>query len=753
MEASGTGRTPTHDRHAVDGGAGRLRAVLLPAALLLAGVAALLAARLSSGASAGAVRAALERLVDSPGNLGALRPVAAHALDALRDAAPAVLALGLCAAILAARLLVRAGRRRRAGGAGAPAAPDTDRGPADAPARAAGTGVVGTGVGAPPSDGPPGFARAGHAAASGAPSAPPRSAPDPARAQLDIALAELARLRDAAALREEELRTARESRSRLVARLSHALRTPLNGIIGMTELVIAGDADEERRRHAARLTGAAQNLLGVANGLLDHAQLESGELRLQRSRFALHDAIEEGCQRRGAEAHARGVELVCYVDEDVPRDVDGDGVRLWQVIDALVANAIEHTERGEVVVRVVREGPSGSVLPGGGAAGGAGGATRSRYRCDVQDTGAGLSPESQLELWRAFRGAPAEGVGDARDASGGDADAPGALGLGLRTASELARRMGGELDVRSRLGEGSRFSFAFELGDVEQRRNVRAAPRTLRGARALIVDDNETNRTILAHQLGSWGMHVECTDGGREALAALRAARDADRDHELLVLDLHMPGMDGLELARRIAADPALPRVPVLMLTSSEIDLDAAELDALGIERNLAKPARQSVLHDTLASMLRAVDDRGRGPAAKGAGDGSDAADGEPPLLDAAALDGIRALQRPDKPDLLARVVDVWGARAPELVAEMRAAIEASDAGALAGAVHGLKSSSSYLGAARLAARCRSVEAALEPDGAAVAGLGELVDAVDAERRAVAEALADALAGFAGRAA
>lgn len=222
----------------------------------------------------------------------------------------------------------------------------------------------------------------------------------------------------------------------------------------------------------------------------------------------------------------------------MPKDVDGDGNRLWQVVDALVANAIEHTDRGEDESATARAEPDGS---------------------------------------------------------------------GLRTASELVRRMGGELDVRGRLGEGSRFGFTFELGDVAQSGPSRAGPRTLRGVRALVVDDNETNRTILAHQLGNWGMHVESADGGEAALAALRAADAVGHWPDLLVLDLHMPGMDGLELARRIAADPALRGAPALMLTSSEVDLEAAELDASGIERNLTKPARHSVLHDTLASMLRAA--------------------------------------------------------------------------------------------------------------------------------------------------
>ena len=575
----------------------------------------------------------------------------------------------------------------------------------------------------------------------------------------------------------------RTGRSRFVARISHGLRTPLNGILGMAGMVaVQGIDDAERARRAARLTSSARNLLGVVNGMLDHALLENGELRLQRSRFGLHETIEEGCQRRGAEAHARGVELVCYIDDDVPRDVDGDGERVWQVVDALVANAIEHTERGEVVVRVVRDGPPGAAGPSGPdeAAG-----TRSRYRCDVQDSGSGLSPESQLALWRAFRGGegatrdapdgviearPSEDRAEQGDGSGGGTDA--VLGLGLRTASELARRMGGGLDVRSRLGEGSRFSFAFELGDVEQRERERSAGSTLRGIRALVIDDNETNRTILGHQLGNWGMSADCADGGPAALEALVAATEADAPFEVLVLDLHMPGMDGLELARRIVADPRIEPVPALMLTSSEVDLDAAELDALGIERNLTKPARQSVLHDTLASMVRR-EGAAREPGVRvarsvpvgavpvGATPGGpvpqepasedetrEAASGPEPAsrpagLDPDALAEIRALERPEKPGLVARIVEVWRTRAPELARDMRAALEPPDPDAIGAAVHELRSSGGYLGATEVVARCRELEEALvcgETDPERLAGL---VDAVDEACEAAGLALVE----------
>ncbi len=703
-------------------------------ALFLLATGALVGSRFVQAAGPEALSALLGALREDPLDPEAWRVLGSGALDAARGAALGIAVLGTAAANLGLLLLAR----RRV-------APEPDA-RAELPASAI------------EADGDSGAADA---------SAGPAAAPVPAtsaaalRAQLDIALAELERSRRALALHENELRAVAESRTRFVARMSHALRTPLNGVLGVTELLVASGLDEAQGDLAARLNGATQNLLGTVNALLDHGRLESGELRLQRSRFPLHEAIEDACACRAAEAHARGVELVCYIDEDVPRGADGDGTRLRQVIDALLANAIEHTDSGEVVVRVVRE-ASASRAVGETDGAGASGGERSRYRCDVQDTGAGLSPERQLELWRAFRHAECAGPAEASQASetrDGERVDAGVLGLGLSVANELVRRMGGVIDVRSRLGEGSRFSFDFELGDVDQRTGSRPSPRTLRGARVLVVDDNETNRTILSHQMGNWGVEVACADGGAQALELMREAHGAERAFDLLVLDLHMPGMDGLELARRIAADGELASVPALMLTSSEIDLDAAALDAIGIERNLMKPARQAVLHDTLASMLRAPDARREAPrheavpadarttdlpAAPSVGPGSACAAQAPDagLLDASALAAIRELQHPDKPDLLNRVVGVWAVRAAELLGEMRDALAARDGDALLSATHGLKSSSGYLGATTVAARCTEVEAALARSGdVADAELVALVDALDADRAAAAAEL------------
>ena len=400
-------------------------------------------------------------------------------------------------------------------------------------------------------------------------------------AQLRIAASELSRLRRELSTCRVELEAANTVKSRFLANMSHELRTPMNGIVGMTDLLLGGELPPRERRFAESISASAGTLLGLIGDLLDFSRIEAGTLYLERSRFRVRDAVEDVCAMLAGDAHAKGVELVCYVDENVPSLADGDGTRLRQVLDNLVRNAIAFTIEGEIVVRMSR------VEERGG---------RSLYRCDVQDTGCGIAPELQMTMFDAFT--QEDGTRTRRH---------GGLGMGLTISRELVGMMGGEITFRSRLAEGTRFTFTVELGDVDDVEAEESERRdSIRGARALVVDDNETNRTILYHQLSGWGLLTDTADSGEAALTRLQTAAANGARYDVLVLDLHMPGMDGVELARRIHADPALSGIRSLMLTSALLDLDTEELARLGIDRYISKPPRQSVLHDSLVSLLPA---------------------------------------------------------------------------------------------------------------------------------------------------
>ena len=416
---------------------------------------------------------------------------------------------------------------------------------------------------------------------------------DNGRAQLEIAATELSRLRSELGACRLQLDAANAVKSQFLSNMSHELRTPLNGVIGMTDLLLGGELPARERRFAESIASSSNLLLGVISDLLDFSRIEAGTLYLERSRFRVREAVEDVCSMLADAAHAKGVELVCHVDDNVPGLVDGDANRLRQVIDNLVRNAIAFTAEGEVVVRMARVEERGS---------------SSLFRCDVHDTGSGISPEMQMTMFDAF----------SREIDSGPRTR-GGLGVGLTISRQLIAMMDGEIGFRSRLGEGTRFWFTIELGNVPNEAGEETRQRSLRGARALVVDDNETNRTILYHQLIGWGVHVDTADGAESALERLHWAAAGGVSYDVLVLDLDMPGTNGLEFARRIRGDRTIPDVPALMLTSALIDAGVEELAALGIERYISKPPRQSVLYDSLLSLLpfgpvdRPIDEGSRG--------------------------------------------------------------------------------------------------------------------------------------------
>lgn len=396
--------------------------------------------------------------------------------------------------------------------------------------------------------------------------------------QLKIATDELDRIRRELLDCREELDKANIAKSDFLASMSHELLTPMNGIVGMTDLLLGGDLPPREMRFARSIAGSSNSLLAIINDVLDFSKIESGVLEIEKTRFSVRDCVEDVCSSLARNAHEKHIELMCYVDENVPLTMEGDPHRIHQIINNLVANAIAFTQTGEVVVRLSRSQESGS---------------ESIYHCEVEDTGVGMSPEMQAQLFGAFT---------QQDSS--ITRSHGGIGLGLAITKELVSMMGGAITFNSRLGEGTRFSFTMDLVEVSDDDVVTSRRRSMVGAHVLVVDDNNTNRTILFHQLTNWGLVVETVESGQLALGVLRESYDTGQPFDAVVLDLHMPGMDGLELARRIQQDGQFKNIKALLLTSSRLDMNEEDIRKLGITKHVSKPVRQSDLHECLLSVM-----------------------------------------------------------------------------------------------------------------------------------------------------
>lgn len=530
---------------------------------------------------------------------------------------------------------------------------------------------------------------------------------------------------------EEELRAAKEAaeaaskaKSEFLANMSHEIRTPMNGVLGTTELLLNSPLTDKQRHLASTVHRSGRTLLAIINDILDFSKIEAGKLDLECVGFDLSQLLDESLELFMEAARRKHLRLTQQVDERVPRYLKGDPVRLRQILMNLLSNAMKFTEAGGVSLTAEYV----SATP-----------THAQLRISVTDTGIGIPPAAKLRIFDAFA-----------QADGSTTRRYGGTGLGLSIAKQLVGLMGGAITVESEPGRGSTFSFTarFELQPLGaaidagqtpyspfpkphlplEMANEPSQPSPLAAgseaqqpehplARILVAEDSPVNREVAVGMLEILGYQVEMAENGRQALEL------AVRSHfDLVLMDCQMPEMDGLtataEIRRREASSGERRRT-IVALTANAMQGDREQCLAAGMDDYLTKPYTQMQLQTVVQKWLNQQTPHQTPAPVSSAKPTSNCVSAQtttdsapvPPSMDPKALDGIRALQRPNRPDVLASVLRKYLDNSRDSVDALHNAIRANDPAGLQAVAHRLKSSSAQLGALAVAARCKELEA------------------------------------------
>jgi PAS domain S-box-containing protein len=387
-------------------------------------------------------------------------------------------------------------------------------------------------------------------------------------------------------LREGELKrllsraeAADRAKSEFLANMSHEIRTPMNGVLGMAELMAKTDLDARQKTFIDIIVKSGNALLTIINDILDFSKIDAGQMKLRKASFDLVEAVEDVATLLSSPAAEKDLELLVRADPDLPAAVIGDAGRFRQIVTNLVGNAVKFTEKGHVFVDIgFRPGSDGELM----------------VELRIEDTGIGIPADKLQSVFDKFSQVDSSST---RRHEG--------TGLGLAITAGLVDLFGGYIHADSEPGNGTVFTVNLPFAVAAAKLPPKPLPINVRGARVLVIDDNEVNRRILSEQLELWGFDGVAAESGATGTAILEAAHQIGVQVDALVLDYHMPGMNGAEVARKLRADARFAELPIIFLTSMDISGSEKEFAALNGQAHLMKPARASLLRSTIVEVVR----------------------------------------------------------------------------------------------------------------------------------------------------